>query len=267
MLGVVACEALYNAVERLAPDATVRYVPPDRHEFPVNVPDETAVSTVLQRRIDAIDDAALDRIVVVYADDGESLVGIRSEHAPLAVARSTDCISTFLPDAGPGAAGERKAAGTYYLSRGWIDRAVDGFKLYSAYTGTEDDLVADFERAEATHADVRVTWNDGELYERALDAQDRVVGEQVGRFVHRIVQYYDHVAVLDTGDLYEVHREYAERFRAFLERLSREHGDGHRVELTTIDADDAFLRGLLSSEPDAVESNRVESYPPGSPVR
>jgi len=295
MIGVVACEALYNAVGRLAPDATVRYVPPDRHEFPVNVPDETAVASALQRRIDAVDDPALDRIVVAYADDGESLVGLRSAHAPLVVARSTDCISTFLPaepsnagsdaasngtsnaasngtpktasDAAGVAAGERKAPGTYYLSRGWIDCAVDACKLHAAYTGTERELLEPLERAAAAHPDMRVTWNEGPLYERALEAREGVGPDQIGRFVHRIVRYYDTVALLDTGDLYEAHREYAERFRAFVERLSREHGDGHRVELATVDADHALLRTLLRPDPDAVASDRVESYPPGSPVR
>ena len=267
MIGVVACEALYNEIERLAPDATVRYVPPDRNECPVNVPDETAVSSALQRRVDAIDDASLDRVVVAYADDGESLTGLRSKHAPLVVARSTDCISTFLPASESGAGGERKEFGTYYLSRGWIDCAVDSYKLYCAYAGDERDLLDAFDRAASTHADLRVTWNEGEMYERALDARERVTGDQVGRFFHRIVQYYDDVTLLDTGDLYRVHHEYAEQFRAFLERLSRDHGDGHQVDLAVTDADDEVLRALLSSDPDEVASGRGEIYPPGSPVR
>jgi hypothetical protein len=267
VFGVVACEALYNVIERYAPEATVRYVPPDRHEFPVNVPDEAAVSRVLQRRIEAVDDPSLDRIVVAYADDGESLIGLHSQHAPLVVVRSTDCLSTFLPASGSGVGGERKEFGTYYLSRGWIDCAVDSYKLYRGYTGNERGLLDTFERAESSHDDLRFTWNDGELYERALDAQERVSGDQVGRFVHRIVQYYDTVTLLDTGDLYPLHHEYAERFRAFLERLSRTHGDGHEVELTVTDADEAVLRALLSSDPDAVESGRCERYPAGSPVR
>ncbi|WP_327053952.1 DUF1638 domain-containing protein [Halomicrococcus gelatinilyticus] len=266
MIGVVACEALYNVIERHAPEATVRYVPPDRHEFPVNVPDETAVSRVLQRRIEAVDDPSLDRIVVAYADDGENLTGLRSGHAPLVVARSADCLSTFLPESGSGVGSERKEFGTYYLSRGWIDCAVDSYKLHCAYVGGERDLVDRFGRAESSHDDLRFTWNEGKLYERALDAQERVTGDQVGRFVHRIVQYYDTVTLLDTGDLYPLHHEYAERFRAFLERLSRDHGDGHEVELTVTDADDAALGALLSSDPDEVESGRGERYPPGTPV-
>jgi len=265
VIGVVACEALYSAVERLAPDARVRYVPPDLHEFPVNVPDEKRVSAAVQERIDGVDDPDLDRIVVVYADDGESLAGVRSEHAPLVVARSTDCISAFLGDA-DGATGERKAFGTYYLSRGWIDCAVDSYKLYCAYTGEDGALLDDFERAAAAHPGVRVTWNEGEMYERAVEAQDRVSGDQVGRFVHRIVEYYEHVRLVDTGDLHPFHREYAERFRAFVERLSREYGDAHAVDLAEIEGDEAFLRTLLSSDSDEGGSEHVETYPPGSPV-
>lgn len=267
MIAVVACEALYNEIERLAPDATVRYVPPDRHEFPIHVPHETAVSSVLQRHIDAIDDASFDRLVVVYADDGESLVGLRSEHAPLVVARSTDCISMFLRQSEPGVHGERKEFGTYYLSRGWIDCAVDSYKLHCAYTGDESNLLEMFERADSTHSDLRVTWNSGEMYERALETRKRVTGDQIGRFVHSIIQYYRNVTLLDTGDLYQIHHEYAERFRAFLERLSREHGDGHRIDLTVTDADDTSLRELLSPDPDVVNSAQGEIYPPGSPVR
>lgn len=260
MLGVVACEALYPAVERLVPDAAVRYVPPELHEFPANVPDERSLSAAVQARVDALDDPSLDRIAVCYALGGAEL---RSTHAPLVLSRADDCVSQLLGPGEPTATGEPKAAGTYYLTRGWIDAAVDAYKLYRAYRGEADALLARFEAAAADHPDLRVSWADGEAYARAVAAADRVTAEQAGRSVHEIVGYYDRVALVDAGDLHDVHREYAESFRAFLESLSADHGDGHAVEWAVVEGDLSPLRETLTTGVDRADDRLVEVVAPG----
>lgn len=264
MIGIVACESLYSQIERIAPDARVRYVSPSLHEFPTNVPDDAVIFDQLQTRIDELDDPALDRIVVSYANSSDGLTGLRSKHAPLIVSRADDCTSTLLSGS-PGEWGERKTFGTYYLTRGWIDCGVDSYKLYKGYLGEIDEVRAPFEQAADTHPDMRVTWAESERFQRAVEKGQTASAETVGRFFHNVVQYYDRVALVDNGDLYEVHHEYADTLRSFYEQLAREHGASRSVEVSVIDGDDRFLRRLLSTD-DQPRSDRFEVYPPGMPV-
>ncbi|MFB6183407.1 MAG: DUF1638 domain-containing protein [Haloarculaceae archaeon] len=270
MIGVVACEALYSELERLLDDlgidAEVRYVPQELHEFPVNVPSETRIGDALQSRVDELDRPEMDRIVVSYATSGGGVAGLVTEHAPLVVSTADDCISSFIYRTEDWTMGEPKEFGTYYLSRGWIDCGVDSYKLYRAYCGTDDELLARFERAAADHPDMRVTWNEGELFERALDRRD-LDAEQAGRFFHKVLEYFRRVKLIDNGNLYEFHRAYAEEFRSFVAELSAAHGDGHDVDLEVIDGDLHLLRTLLTADPDEdSDCEFVETVPAGTPV-
>jgi hypothetical protein len=270
MLGVVACETLYSELNALAAeldlDLDVRYVPQELHEFPVNVPQETAIADAVQSRIDDLDRPELDRIVVSYATSGGGIRGLVSEHAPLVVSTADDCISSFIYRTEDWSMGEPKEFGTYYLSRGWIDCGVDSYKLSKAYEGTDDELVARFEAAAADHPDMRVTWADGDLFATALEQRD-LEGEQAGRFFHKVLEYFRRVKLVDNDNLYDFHHEYAESFRAFVERLSAEHGDGHDVSLEVIDGDLHLLRSLLTTPLDGdPDSEFVEVYDPGTPV-
>ncbi|PSP85013.1 hypothetical protein BRC83_03645 [Halobacteriales archaeon QS_1_68_17] len=263
-VGVVACGTLYSEIEALAPDADVRYVPQELHEFPTNVPLGDEIRARVQAAVDDLDGPDRDRIVLSYATAGEGLRGVRSRHAPLVVSRADDCIATFLPD-GPG---DPKAFGTYYLTRGWIDRGVDSYKLYRAYLGETDDLREWFAAAADDHPDVRVTWADGDRFRKAVGERGETSPELAGRTFHRTVQYYDRIALIDTGHRYPFHREYAGRVRAFVESLAAEYGDGRSVELSVIEGDDGLLRTLLSVETpaDAADADRIAWRAPGEPV-
>jgi len=229
VIGIVACEALYSEIERLCPAATVEYVPQELHEFPSNVPLTAEIDERLRSAIGRLDGGNLDRIVVVYADHGDALDG-RPVETPVVLARPEDCVSLFLPQPGGQRTGERKEFGTYYLTRGVIDCGVDSYKLYTAYRGQTDALLAEFEDARNDHPDLRVTWADGNRFEAAVDRQRSLSEGTVDRFFHEILQYYERVELVDTGGLYEHHHEYARQFRGFIERLSAEYGDGHEVE-------------------------------------
>lgn len=263
-IGVVACESLYSQIERLVPGATVRYVSPTRHEFPTNVPDDEAIAAHLQAHVDDLDDPSLDRIVVSYANSSDGLTGLRSTHAPLVVSRADDCTSALLAGP-PGEWGERKAFGTYYLTRGWIDCAVDSYKLYRGYLGESEALRREFDRAADAHPDMRVTWAESDAFQRAIEKGQTASPGAVDRFFHEIVQYYETIALVDTGDLYECHHDYADRFRSFVERLARTHGDERSVKLDVVDGDDQFLRALLTAD-DHAQAERIDVYPPGAPV-
>lgn len=249
MMGVVACEALYNEVERLRPNAAVRYVPQELHEFPVNVPHEPNVEERLQAAIDDLDhDADLDRIVVLYANSSGNISGLSSTHAPILVAEIDDCVSAVLDRPTSQTTGESKATGTYYLTRGTIDCGVDGYKLHEAYRGEIDDLVARFEQASEAHSDLRVTWADGDLFTSVVDRSRERPPDFVGAVFHEILGDFERVELVDTGGLYDIHREYAESFRAFVDRLSAEYGNGHDVDLAVVDGEPTLLERALSRE-------------------
>lgn len=248
MRGIVACEALYHLVERFAPDAEVRYVPAELHEFPVNVPLEAAIADRVQAAIDDLDDPSLDRLVVSYATNDSVRAGLSAAHAPLVVSEAPDCTSMVLPDRET-EYGEDKAPGTLYLTRGWIDCGVDSYKLYAAYRGEVDDLVTAFEEAADRHPDMRHSWRRGERFERAVDRGGPADRGTADAFFGSVVQYYERVALVDTGDLYEFHHEYADRVRGFVERLQRQRGDESGVELTHTAGDTARFEALLQGDP------------------
>lgn len=285
--GVVACSTLYPEVQARRPEADVRYVPQEYHEFPVSDPLDDEIRGRVGAAVDDLDTPDRNRIVLLYATTSDGLVGVRTEHATLVVSTAGDCITTFLgggdapapddddapapgdghapsPDDGDAPApndGDAKTFGTYYLTRGWVDAAVDAYKLYRAYRGEERDLVDWFERA---GGDRWVTWADGERYRQAVEQGREMDAGTVDRFFHEVVQYYDRVVLLDTGHLHEFDREYADRFRGFVEDLRGEHGDGGSVALEVVDADPTVLEELLGDEP--AVSTFADVYEPGNPV-
>mgnify|MGYP006286686977 CR=1 FL=1 len=244
MRGVVACEALYPLVERFVPEAPVRYIPAELHEFPVNVPVDGAIGDRVQAAVDDLDDPALEAIALSYSTTGAGLHGIRSQHVPLVVSRVDDCTAMVLPQK-ENTNGENKAAGTFYLTRGWMDCGVDSYKLYKAYRGEIDDLIDLFESARNADPILRVSWPDGDRFQRARQTTPASPGT-LDRFFHSVVQYYDRVTLVDTGDLHPVHHDYAEAVRSFIERLHREFGSGEGVELSRIDGRTDRIETLLT---------------------
>lgn len=247
MIGVVACEALYHEVERYCPPEAIRYVPQELHEFPVNVPRETDIQNRLQAAIDDVEPDR-DRIVVLYANSSAEMAGLDTRHAPLVVARFEDCVEVVLDRPDSEKTYDSKASGTYYLTRGTIDRGVDGYKLHEAYRGEIVDLRARFERAREAHPDLRVTWADGDLFQSVVQRGQERSPDLLGGVFHEILGGFERVELVDTGGLYDVHREYAEEFRSFVEHLAAEHGDGHSVELSVVEGDSSLLERALSDE-------------------
>ncbi|AUX08115.1 hypothetical protein AArcSl_0462 [Halalkaliarchaeum desulfuricum] len=262
-LGIVACETLYAELDRFAPDATVRYVPQEYHEFPVNVPRNAEIVEVIERHVRELEDADIDRIHLLYDADDEALSGIQTERVPLYRSRAGDCVSVFLHGIEPLEFGERKASGTYYLTRGWIDRGLDAHKLYRGFLGEGEQLIEQFDRAAADTDELTITWPDADGFERAVERGQGMSREAIGRFFHDVVGFYDRVVLVDTGTCREFHREYAESFREFVAELSAEHGDGHDVTLSVVDGDTSVLESMLESDG---ETEHLERYPAGKPI-
>lgn len=267
MVGVVACETLSVDVERIAPDADVRYVRQELHEFPVNVPLHDAIVEAVQSAVDELDAPDRDRIAVCYANGAGDLAGVQSEHAPLVVSRTADCVSTLLPrEEYARDDGDPKTFGTFYVTRGTIDRGVDSYKLYSAYAGTLEALVEEFEVAARDTPGMTVSWHDGDRFRRTAERDSHPSSGSLDAFFYEVVQYYDRVALLDTGALTPFHHEYARRVAAFIERLQAAHGDEGAVSVEVIEGDTEILEALLETPLEAIEHHMVDVYPPGTPI-
>lgn len=262
MRGVVACETLYKEIERLAPDAEVRYLPHDLHEFPLNVADDREIRTYMEAAITDLESVGVSSITVAFAGR-DGLAGVRTRSVPLVVSLADECVSTFRYEEFDDETGEVKEPGVYYLTRGTIDRAVDAYKLYSAYRGRSEELHERFERAQTHHPDLRVDWQESRLYEHALERGRGMTASAVDRFFASMLGYYHTVELLDTGSLYDLHHWYAARVRDFLGEL--EDQEGTEVELRVTDGDLGLLETLFEDDPPA-ESEYVAVFEPGEPV-
>lgn len=261
MHGIVACETLYDELRRRAPNASIEFVPQWYHEYPIHAPESERIHELVQEKIHALEDEGVDEILVLYHDPA-GVAGVSTSDVPLFVYRGGDCIELFLTDSPRGRHGERKSAGTYYLTRGWIDVGLDCFKVYSAYAGKIDTLVRRFEEAQKKHRDMWVTWAQSE---RITDAAKR--GERMRTppeaLVRDVVSCYHHVVLLDTGNLHPFHREYAESFRQFVYDVGVDESAAASVSLSEYEADLSRLDRILE-DPETV--GEVDRYDPGDSV-
>jgi hypothetical protein len=260
MDGIVACETLYTELPAVAPAAQIQYVPQWYHEFPIHTPESERGHAALQARIDDLEAAGVDRIIVIYHDP-DALAGLQTESVPLLVYRGLDCIDLQLNGEADGPGGERKAGATYYLTRGWIDVAVDSYKVYRAYAGDLADLEADFEAAKAKIPGMRVSWPDSEKIQQAHARSERMQTDPAA-LVRTVLDSYRHVVLVDTGHLESFHHDYAEAVRAFFAEVVPE--DGTRdVDLEVVTGTLDRLERIVAT-PDAVPE--VLALEPGEPV-
>lgn len=118
---LLACEVLSRELYALAADAPwpvdVEFVPKGLHDLP-----SADMRQRVQARIDAVDPAPYDRILLGYGLCNNGLAGVRARTLPLVLPRVHDCIALFLG----GHARYREVfdarPGTYFLTPGWIER-------------------------------------------------------------------------------------------------------------------------------------------------
>lgn len=261
MLGVVACETLYHELARSAPGAAVEFVPQWLHEFPIHPPESERIHRAVETKVAALERQGVDEILVLYRDP-EGLAGIETTEVPLHVYRGGDCIDLFLPDQSRHRFEPRKAAHTYFLTRGWIDVGLDCYKLYAAYTGELESLVEDFQAARAEHPEIRVSWPESDHLTTVAErrASMRTAPEALMR---PVVQWFHRVLLVDTGDLLPFHYAYARAFRSFLADLGTGEAERTAVPLAAIEGDRGALEALLA---DPSTGPDVETFPAGTPV-
>ncbi|MFC1955643.1 DUF1638 domain-containing protein [Chloroflexota bacterium] len=87
---------------------------------------------VIQEKIHQADDE-IDYIVLGYGLCGNGIVGVRAEKQPLVVPRAHDCIGLFLGSLEAHLSEIRKAPGTYFLTKGWIEQGKSPLVLFEEY--------------------------------------------------------------------------------------------------------------------------------------
>jgi hypothetical protein len=76
----------------------------------------------LQARIDAVDSAKYQAILLGYARCSDGVAGLRARDIPLVIPRAHDCIAFFLGGRGPHERYFDANPGTYFRTSGWIER-------------------------------------------------------------------------------------------------------------------------------------------------
>lgn len=260
MNGIVACETLYPELPGTDPEAAIEYVPQWYHEYPIHTPESTRAHELLQDAIDALEAQGVDHVVVIY-HDGEALEGLQTQSVPLSVYRGRDCIELHLDGTPTGPGNERKAGATYYLTRGWIDVAVDSYKVYRAYAGELQDLVAAFEKAKGDTPGMRVSWPESEKIQQAAERSDTMRTDPAA-ILRTVLDSFRHVVLIDSGRLTPFHRRYAEWVQSFFAEAIPETGV-RDVSLQEIPGSTAELESIVSAPETGPD---VETLDPGTPV-
>ncbi|MBM4154264.1 MAG: DUF1638 domain-containing protein [Lentisphaerae bacterium] len=120
-LKLIACEVLQRELCSLAAASPhtidLEFIPKGLHDMK-----SAEMRERLQARVDAVDAAGYDRILLGYGLCNNGLAGVRARGLPLVLPRSHDCIGLFV-------GGHRRYRevfdahpGTYFLTPGWIER-------------------------------------------------------------------------------------------------------------------------------------------------
>jgi len=123
------------------------------------------LTAALQQAVaDAEADPEIEAVVLGYGLCSNAVLGVRAGRVPLVVPRVDDCVALVLGSNEAFLEQARLAAGTYYLSRGWIDSQCTVFHEHDA-------MVAKYGEARATR-----------LTELLLEHYTRLVLVVTGRY-------------------------------------------------------------------------------------
>lgn len=121
---LIGCEILTRELARAAADSSATvdlvFLPKALHDLGPRMMRER-----LQQAIDAADPMRHDVVVLGYALCGTGLAGLRAGRLPLVAPRAHDCISLLLGSARRYEQLVTEEPGTYFRSRGWVERAAD----------------------------------------------------------------------------------------------------------------------------------------------
>lgn len=132
----MACATVIEEMTPLMPEG-IHYKVLD---FGLHVTPEK-LRTTLQQEIDTVNDH-IETILLGYGLCSQAVIGITARKATLVVPRVDDCIAIFLGSRDAYHIQNKKAPGTYYLTKGWIEVGDTPFTEY-------DLMVKQFGKARA----------------------------------------------------------------------------------------------------------------------
>lgn len=119
---IIACEVLKEEILAVLPeDIKIEFLEFRLHNYP------DILRSELQLVIDT--SAEYDYLILCYGNCGRGLVGLRARNCCLVIPRVTDCIHLML-GADEYEMERKKEPGTFFLTKGWIERGSDALKDY-----------------------------------------------------------------------------------------------------------------------------------------
>lgn len=125
---IIACSVMKDELMAVSvPGVQFEFLEIGLHRTP------TAMPSLIQGKIHQADDK-IDYIVLGYGLCGNGILGVKAETKPLVIPKAHDCISLFLGSSEARRKEQRKAPGTYYLTKGWIEEGTPPLALLEEYT-------------------------------------------------------------------------------------------------------------------------------------
>lgn len=121
---IIACETVGEELRNLIPDD----MPCKFLEFGLHLTPEK-LNAVLQNEIDETRED-VDTILFGYGMCAKGTIGLEARDFRLVIPRVDDCIALFLGSRAEYARQCRKAPGTFYLTKGWIECGDDPYTEY-----------------------------------------------------------------------------------------------------------------------------------------
>lgn len=134
---VLSCSVLRHLLgSRLPTDMPVTWMDIALH----NTPQKLAAA--LQQRLDALPEPSM--VIVGYGLCGSGLVGLKAGVHTLIIPRTHDCVAIFIGSQQRFVQRFVANAGTYYLTKGWLDAGDEPLTEYLAYAEQYDQETADY---------------------------------------------------------------------------------------------------------------------------
>jgi hypothetical protein len=133
---VVSCKVFEGSLRRWLSDTPATFLDYALHDV------SKKLTAALQAALDQITEPSL--VIMGYGLCGNGLNGLKAGMHTLVIPRVDDCIALFLGSRAAYQAEFAKTPGTYYLSKGWLEAAVDPMASYKKYVNKYGQEQADY---------------------------------------------------------------------------------------------------------------------------
>lgn len=170
---VIACkvtEPEWSSIQDA--EFSITYLEQGLHNTPAKMPDTISAEVKRLAETDA------DMIVLGYGLCSNGIVGVKAENQPIIVPRVDDCIALFLGSYDTYLREFREQPGTYYLTKGWIEKARSPLKVYEEYRKKYDEETVNWLFREEFKNYTRIALIDNGSYDAGLYYQHALENAQ-----------------------------------------------------------------------------------------